>query len=773
MKSLTTLAWATTALLFLALACEPVGIQAQFVFGSATILAMTAIRLLRLDGPWRKVFLALGTAVVIRYLFWRTTSTLPPVGDTVSFLCGLTLYCAELYSIAMLFISLFVIADPLDRPAAPRLAEHDLPTVDIFVPSYNEAPDLLALTLAAATALHYPTDKLSVHLLDDGGTDQKCGSEDAAAAAAARRRRAELMQLSADLGVTYHTRARNLHAKAGNMNAALVDTDGELVVVFDADHVPMPDFLQETVGHFRRDPRLFLCQTPHFFSNPDPIEKNLATFQVMPSENEMFYGVIQRGLDKWNAAFFCGSAAVVRRAALEEVGGFSGISITEDCETALDLHSRGWNSLYVDKPMISGLQPETFASFIGQRSRWCRGMFQIFLLKNPLWKSGLSLAQRVCYLSNMSYWFFPVFRLPFLIAPFLYIWFSLQIYIANVHEFISYTMIYMIVNVMMQNTMYGSVRWPFVSELYEFMQSIYLSRGLLSVIANPRKPTFNVTDKGQTLEKDFLSELALPYFVIYGLILASQAYAAYRFISEPDGSDLLLVVSLWNFLNLLLAGAGLGVVSERRAVPVKLGRAAELAIGTVIVPVRIDAIDVRGCTVSAEAGAIPARLPRGTVGILNVPRRPGQAAQTLPVALAGAPADGAATFSFPHLKAEHYRLIVATLHPGSEALEAFRARRRNHKSILGGVADFVRRGLTEPVRGFAFLARHVAQARSAAPAVVPAHAARAPEAVPSGAVHDLDAAVAVLAVQAAALSVERSHAASLAEDRPYATAAGR
>jgi cellulose synthase/poly-beta-1,6-N-acetylglucosamine synthase-like glycosyltransferase len=68
----------------------------------------------------------------------------------------------------------------------------------------------------------------------------------------------------------------------------------------------------------------------------------------------MFYGIIQRGLDKWNASFFCGSAAVLRRKALNEAGGFSGLSITEDCETALELHSRGWNSVYVDKPLIAG-----------------------------------------------------------------------------------------------------------------------------------------------------------------------------------------------------------------------------------------------------------------------------------------------------------------------------------------------------------------------------------------------------------------------------------
>ena len=725
MKSLATSIWALTGLAFLVLLCEPVGIQAQFVLGVGTVTAMAAIRMLRLGGVWRMVFLALGTGVVIRYLYWRTTSTLPPVNDTASFVCGITLYGAELYSIAMLAISLFVVADPLERAPAPRLADDDLPTVDVFVPSYNEDRDLLAVTLAAATSLRYPADKLSVHLLDDGGTDQKCLDEDPDKARAARRRRAELTQLAADLGVTYHTRPRNLHAKAGNMNSALADTDGELVAVFDADHVPMPDFLEQTVGHFRRDPRLFLCQTPHFFSNPDPIEKNLATFHAMPSENEMFYGVIQRGLDKWNAAFFCGSAAVLRRAALDEVGGFSGISITEDCETALDLHARGWNSLYVDKPMISGLQPETLASFIGQRSRWCRGMFQIFLLKNPVFKRGLSLAQRICYLSNMSYWFFPLFRLPFLFAPLLYIWFSLQIYVANLHEFFAYTIVYMVVNVMMQNYMYGSVRWPLVSELYEFVQSIHLSRGLISVIANPRKPTFNVTDKGMTLEKDFLSELAAPYFAVFGLILASQAYAAYRYFAEPDGNDLLVVVSLWNFLNLLLAGAGLGVVSERRVETASLNRAAELAIGTVIVPVTIASISPRRCEITAEPGAIPSHLPRGTVGILNVPKRADRSAQTLPVSLStanGGPEGRRAAFDLPALRGEHLRLIAATLHSGSEALDAFRARRRGHKSILGGILTFARWGMVGPVRGSVFLARHLAEAGrrpQAAPAATP------------------------------------------------------
>ncbi len=164
--------------------------------------------------------------------------------------------------------------------------------------------------------MDYPRDKLSVYLLDDGGTDQKCNSDNPVTAHAARARRAELQKLCADLGVHYLTREKNVHAKAGNLNAALPKTSGDLVAVFDADHAPTRDFLVRTVGHFADDPRLFLVQTPHFFLNPDPVERNLSLFEKMPSENEMFYGVIQRGLDKWNATFFGGSAALLRRAAL-------------------------------------------------------------------------------------------------------------------------------------------------------------------------------------------------------------------------------------------------------------------------------------------------------------------------------------------------------------------------------------------------------------------------------------------------------------------------
>ena len=303
--------WGAVSLVVMVLVTLPISLQTHLIAGTAVVVAMMILKSVRPYGMWRLIALGLGTSIVLRYVYWRTTSTLPPINQPQDFFPGLLVYLGEMYSVGMLALSLFVVSMPLPSRRAPSLDGDDLPTVDIFVPSYNEDRDLLARTLAAAKAIQYPADRMTVFLLDDGGTDQKCNSDQLDAATQAQHRRSDLQRLCAELNVRYLTRSRNEHAKAGNLNNGLANSSGELVVVFDADHAPARDFLHCTVGFFRKEPHLFLVQTPHFFLNPDPIERNLRTFLKMPSENEMFYGVIQRGLDKWDASFFCGSAAVL------------------------------------------------------------------------------------------------------------------------------------------------------------------------------------------------------------------------------------------------------------------------------------------------------------------------------------------------------------------------------------------------------------------------------------------------------------------------------
>ena len=542
----------------------PLSLQAQLVMSFA-VLGIMFIAMSKPQNPTaRMVTFVFAGILALRYVYWRTSETLPNFSEPQNFIPGFILYLAEMYCIAMLAISFFMLADPLKRKSPKVGRAEDMPTVDVFIPTYNEEAELLAATIAAAKSMVYPKNKLNIYLLDDGGTEAKRNHSDPKVALAALRRHEQLKALCEAMQIHYHARKKNDHAKAGNLNDGLRISHGELVVVFDADHAPVRDFLRETVGFFKEDPKLFLVQTPHFFLNPDPLEKNLNTFARMPSENEMFYSVLQRGLDKWNASFFCGSAAVLSRKALETTKGFAGQSITEDCETALELHKNGWHSIYVDKPLIVGLQPETFVSFIGQRARWCQGMLQILILNRPFLARGLTMSQRICYAGINLFWLFPLSRLTFMFAPLLYIFFSLEIYQANIIEFGSYAVTYLIGSFAMQSYLYGRVRWPWVSELYEYVQSVLLFGSIVSVIRNPRKPTFNVTAKGQTLDKGGLSPLALPYFVIFGILGIAALYSGFRLITEPVASDLLLIVALWNLINLGLAGAALGVVSERR-----------------------------------------------------------------------------------------------------------------------------------------------------------------------------------------------------------------
>ncbi len=561
--SLRLCAWLLTGagtLLFLTL---PVSDGAQLALSIGVIVAMLAVWRFGRGRLAHWSFLTLGTMVVCRYMVWRATSTLPPLNQPINFALGVTLLLAELYCVLILAVSLIVNADPLERPDLPAADDADLPSVDVFIPTYNEDATILATTISAAKLLDYPREKLTVWLLDDGGTDQKCADENLTKAAAARARREELGRLCENLGARYLTRSRNEHAKAGNLNNGLKSATGAIVVVFDADHAPFRNFLRETVGHFAADPKLFLVQTPHVFLNPDPVERNLQTFQRMPSENEMFYSITQRGLDKWNGSFFCGSAALLRREALDIAGGFSGITITEDCETAFNLHSKGWTSVFVDKPMIAGLQPETLESFIGQRSRWCQGMLQLLILKNPLFAKGLKPIQRIAYLSSMMFWLFPVPRLVFTVAPLLHIFFDVKIFVSSMDEALAYTATYMAVNLMLQNYLYGRFRWPFMSELYEYVQGVYLFKAIISVLIRPRSPTFNVTAKGVSLDQDHLSSLAWPFFAIFGILAAGVATAFYRYFFEA-GAELMLIVGLWTTFNLVIAGVALGVVAERR-----------------------------------------------------------------------------------------------------------------------------------------------------------------------------------------------------------------
>jgi len=513
-----------------------------------------------------KVFIILiAIFVSLRYFYWRTFNTINLDNGIFNAAASVILYLAELYSIIILLLGSFISLRLLERNHINLEKKEDFLTVDVFIPTYNEPVEIVKATALAAISMDYPQDKFNVYILDDGGTTQKLNDPDPAKREENRQRSQALKDFVNEVGenLYYLTRERNLHAKAGNINEALKKTNGDLILILDCDHVPAKDFLKRTVGFFNKYPKLFLVQTPHSFYNPDPLEKNLGIFGIVPSEADMFYKHTQKGLDFWSASFFCGSAAILRRKYLQEVGGIQGTTITEDAETALELHSLGYDSAYYGRPMIYGLQPETFSAFIVQRSRWAQGMIQIFLLKNPLFKKGLKWHQRLGYLSANIFWFFGFARFIFLITPILYPIFGAQIYIANVQETISYAMPHFIMSIVLSYYLYAKVRWNFFSEIYEGIQSIFILPAIISVILNPRKPTFKVTPKGENLEEEFLSPFYKPVYILFNIILISFFFSFYRWVNYPDERGTILVVLFWQIFDLFILGIGMGVLRER------------------------------------------------------------------------------------------------------------------------------------------------------------------------------------------------------------------
>jgi cellulose synthase (UDP-forming) len=269
----------------------------------------------------------------------------------------------------------------------------------------------------------------------------------------------------------------------------------------------------------------------------------------------------------------------------------------------------------------------------------------------------------------------------------------------------------MVVNIMMQNYLYGSLRWPWISELYEYCQGIFLSKALVSVFLSSRKPTFNVTAKGLSLDNDHLSELAWPFFAIYGLLLVGFFVSVWRYFNEPAVAELMVVVGLWNLFNMLVAGAALGAVAERKQPDrhPRLGvkRQGYLHVNGAAAPVEIVDVSAGGCAL-AVVGKAPFELRAGeTEGLLTIEPVGGIVArnEAIPITLRHTNARGDRVvfgFEFQELVGRDYYVLADLMYGDSEALPRFLASRRTHKSIWSGTYQFMFWGFAEPVRAIAY-----------------------------------------------------------------------
>lgn len=503
------------------------------------LLAQIIIKLSPQPQKWSRVII-ISTLLLLttRYLLWRLLSTLN-FAKPADGIFSLVLLLMEMLAMAGGIIQLCLMFNVKNRHReADRYSEAVVegiytPSVDILIPTYNEPDFILKRTVVGCQALDYPYKQ--VYLLDDT-------------------RRPEIKQLAQQLGCHYVIRSDNSYAKAGNLNNALTQTNGELIVVFDADFIPTTNFLTRTVGFFQ-NPKIALVQTPQSFYNSDPIARNLGLENILTAEEEVFYRQVQPIKDGVGSVVCAGTSFVVRRSALEEVGYFVTESLSEDYFTGIRLAARGYELVYLDEKLSAGLAAESISAHINQRLRWIRGTLQAFFIdSNPLTIPGLSLWQRLGHLEGILHWFASIPRTFFLFVPIVYIFFDIKPIRVDFLDVVYIILPYYTVWLTVFSWLNLRSRSAILSDLYSLVQCVPLALTLFKVLFNPFSRGFKVTPKGLAREKSYFNwTLAFPLTVLLTTTLIS--FSLYLLNFSPQ--QLLTLGSIWSGYNLVMISVAL------------------------------------------------------------------------------------------------------------------------------------------------------------------------------------------------------------------------
>jgi len=512
-------------------------VMGEYLLAPTVVLLAIAIAIMKVSPQprtWSRVLVVgILLALTLRYILWRSLSTLN-VADPLNGFFSLGLFFLEMLMLASSTLQLFLMLRMKNRRREADLLANQVldgsfqPSVDIFIPTYDEPVFILRRTIIGCQAIEYANKK--IYLLDDT-------------------RRTEVKQMAAELGCEYMTRPDNRYAKAGNLNHAIAKTNSELLVVFDADFVPTQNFLTRTVGFFQ-DENVALVQTPQSFYNTDPIARNLGLENVLTPEEEVFYRQIQPIRDGAGSIICSGTSFVVRRSALEAVGGFVTDSLSEDYFTGIRLSAKGYRLVYLDEKLSAGLAAENISAHAIQRLRWARGTLQAFFIKaNPLTIPGLRPIQRLAHFEGLLHWFTSISRVGFLIIPLAYSFLGVIPLRANTAELVYFFLPYYLVQLTVFSWLNYRSRSALLSDIYTLVLTFPLALTVIQVMLNPFSKGFKVTPKGTRSDRFYFNwRLAWPLILMF----------------------IITAVSLWRNLGLcMMKGAWAKTVTAELAVQIK------------------------------------------------------------------------------------------------------------------------------------------------------------------------------------------------------------
>jgi cellulose synthase (UDP-forming) len=549
----------------------------------------------------RTVLVSFAILLIWRYMLWRVTDTLPPIGLTADWIAGALFVGVEALSLVSTTISMFFLTRVKNRTPDVEanmswlIDRPVLPLVDVLICTYNEEEAILEQTIVGAMAMSYPNFR--VWVCDDG-------------------RRAWLEQLCARHGCGYITRQDNAHAKAGNINNALarlarLPDPPEFISILDADFVPTPQLLTRALTLFR-DKQVGIVQTPQHFVNPDPIQGNLSAVRVWPDEQRYFFDMLMASKDAWGAAFCCGTSSVLRFDALMQIGGFPTDSVTEDYLVTLRLRSIGYRTVYLNERLSLGLAPEGLKEYITQRSRWCLGFVQICRGRSSPWRlnNRLHLVDRIVLSETFLYWSATHgFRLLGLAIPVLYLVFGVEAVHADVVDALSYFVPYFVVQMGIMAWLTEGRVLPVMADVSQLLSAHEVLRAVAVGLLKPQGQKFKVTAKGGDRDKLFVQWSLLRVFVAYLTLTVAGVVLAFVIDDGRPLQESSALALFWSWYNIaILTIAGMVCIEQPRKRKAERFQACEPA--TLVIDGQVHTypvldISTRGLRLAGQAPVAP------------------------------------------------------------------------------------------------------------------------------------------------------------------------
>lgn len=480
--------------------------------------------------------LAFLTSII--YLGWRIIYTIPWEDSPLSYIFGVILWLCELVSYSSAFVLIANKSKTFNLEKGELTAEN-MPDIDVFIATHNEDYTIVYKTLNACVQMDYP-DKSKVHIYIADDTN-----------------RPEIKALAEEFNVGYCGLENNKHAKSGNLNNALSQTNSPYIATFDADMIPYKEFLLETVPYFLADREnqkpIGLIQTPQSFYNPDIFQFHFYSEDKLPNEQDFFSKSVNVLNNTRGAAVYTGSNTLLSRQAIEDAGGFPVDTITEDFELGVRMNIAGYLNYSTTKPLASGLTPTDLRSVVKQRVRWGRGVIKSSYNTNIFFNPKLSLGQRVVYVNGYLYWSSFFRRLVYILAPILYTVFHMRIVKANVLLLLIYWLPSYVFSKLAMRDVTDTYRTQTWGEIVETVFAPYLVLPLFFESIGISEKKFKVTSKDIS-DRNFDYMFALPYFILWVL----SVYGLITFNIGKYGSELFYgsVISFWlihHLINLTFA----------------------------------------------------------------------------------------------------------------------------------------------------------------------------------------------------------------------------